>query len=88
MGSGIGGIFFSIVLKPLLEKLPWREAMLILSCLVGAVVAVGAVCIKTRVSPRTDTFFDFSCFKSLRFLLTTLTVSGMCHMTAQPAPHH
>ena len=76
MGSGIGGIFFSVTLKPLFEKLPWRQGMLVLSCIVCAAVAAGAICIKARVPPRTDKFFDFSCFRSLRFILTTLSVSG------------
>lgn len=76
MGSGIGGIFFSAVLKPLFERLAWRQGILVLSCIVCAAVTVGALCIKGRVPARTEKFFDFSCFKSLRFILTTLSVSG------------
>ncbi|SPN97011.1 related to monocarboxylate transporter [Cephalotrichum gorgonifer] len=76
MGSGIGGIFFSVVLKPLFERLSWQQGILVLSCIVCAAVTTGALCTKARIPPRTDKFFDFSCFKSLRFLLTTLSVSG------------
>lgn len=76
MGSGIGGVFFSVILKPLLEELAWRQGMLVLSCMVCAAVVIGALCVKARVPPRTDKFFDFSCFRSLRFMLTTFGVSG------------
>lgn len=77
MGSGIGGVFFSAILQPLFERLKWKDCMLILSFIICGFVTVGILCVSSRVSPRTDKFFDFSCFKSLRFLLTTFSVSGM-----------
>jgi len=75
-GCSVGGIFFSVLLRPLLYVMGWRRGMSVLTGIIFTLSIVGLLCIKSRVPPRTDKLFDFSCFKSMRFLLTTLLCMG------------
>ena len=79
VGSAVGGVFFSLILKVLFTKLPWTRAVLVLSAVLLSLLAIGNVLVKRPTPKRggSEGFrMDLSCFKSLRFWLLCYTVFG------------
>ncbi len=53
LGAPLGGIFFSLVLQTLFNKLPWRTAALVLAGLMAGFLLLGCLLVETNVSPQT-----------------------------------
>ncbi|KAK0672905.1 major facilitator superfamily domain-containing protein [Cercophora samala] len=52
VSAALGGIFFSVVLQALFDRLPWRDAALILTLILAVFVTLGNVLVETNLPPR------------------------------------
>lgn len=76
MGTGLGGIFFALILRLVLESRGWRDSALILAAIVFVFLAVGLALVESRLPASHHGIWDFNSFKSLRFLLFSASVFG------------
>lgn len=54
LGAPVGGIFFSVVLQVLFEKLDWKDAMVALSCILVGFLLIGNMLVEAKESKNSD----------------------------------
>jgi hypothetical protein len=89
LGAPIGGIFFSVVLKALFDRLSWLIAMVALSSTIAGFLLIGVLLVELKPAgkmpsepdaPSTDQSIstsDWVFLRSRKFYLFTYTVFGM-----------
>jgi MFS family permease len=76
VGSSIGGIVFPLVLKPMFEHLGWAWSMRVIALVALFLMAVGNICIRGRLPPRTTGgAVDLRCLRDARFSWATLGIA-------------
>lgn len=76
VGSSIGGITFPLMLKPIFQNLSWAWAMRIVALICAVLMAIGNICIRGRLPPRTNGgAVDLRCFLDARFSWVTVGVA-------------
>lgn len=53
LGAPLGGIFFSLVLQALFDRLSWRTAILVLSGMMAGLMLLGNLLVRTNVAHQT-----------------------------------
>lgn len=80
VGSSLGGVFFPMVFRPLLDSRGWRVTMVVLLVMATTLLMGGNVLIKGRLPGRRKKgpLLDLKCFRDGRFVWTSIAVSCQC----------
>ena len=81
LGAPVGGIFFSLVLQLLFDKLPWTTAILTLSAILFSFMLVGNVLVKTSPTQQAAAVeWDFAVVRDMlrspKFYLVAYAIFG------------
>ena len=89
LGAPVGGIFFSVVLQVLFDKLDWKDAMVALSCILVGFLLIGNMLVEAKETKNSDASLRRSLWsgcssgwtflRSRKFFLFTYSVFGMHH---------
>ncbi|KAK3313144.1 major facilitator superfamily domain-containing protein [Apodospora peruviana] len=75
VGSSVGGAIFPLVLRSTFDSLGWAWSMRILFLIVTALLGIGNLLIRGRITGRNGYgAIEFQCFKDWKFIWTTIGV--------------
>src|SRR6266699_2531340 len=67
-GAPIGGILFRLTLRAFFGRFDWKTSVWLLCAIIGALVLIGSLLVRSQPRPRSEASWDFGHFAEPKFL--------------------